>query len=109
MDTLAESPQSALSGVARVLVHAGKLSAKTAEELVKGSKDRKGSFVAAVIAAGAVSPADLSHTLASALALPLLDLNAVDAQKLPLTSSSAVFALSLPACTSTRATPERAD
>ena len=37
MDTLAEAPQSTLSGVARVLVHAGKLNAKTAEDLVKGS------------------------------------------------------------------------
>ncbi len=35
VDTLVESPQSALSGVARVLVHAGKLSAKAAEDLVK--------------------------------------------------------------------------
>ena len=31
MDTLADAPQSALSGVARVLVHAGKLNAKIAE------------------------------------------------------------------------------
>jgi len=82
-DTLAEAPQSALSGVARVLVHAGKLNEKTAEGLVKSASDKKISFVASVIAAGAVSPADLAHTLSSALALPLLDLNAVDAQKLP--------------------------
>jgi type IV pilus assembly protein PilB len=82
-DTLAEAPQSALSGVARVLVHAGKLNEKTAEGLVKSARDKKISFVASVIAVGAVSPADLAHTLSSALALPLLDLNAVDAQKLP--------------------------
>ena len=31
----------------------------------------------------AVKPDDLAHTLAHALALPLLDLNAVDVQKLP--------------------------
>ncbi len=83
MDTLAEAPQSALSGVARVLVHAGKLNAKTAEDLVKSSKERKASFVSAAIAAGAVSSSDLAHTLSTALALPLLDLNAVDPQKLP--------------------------
>ncbi len=82
-DTLAEAPQSALSGVARVLVHAGKLNEKTAEALVRSARDKKISFVASVIAAGAVSPADLAHTLSSALALPLLDLNSVDAQKLP--------------------------
>jgi type IV pilus assembly protein PilB len=83
VDTLAEAPQSSLSGVARVLVHAGKLSAKTAEELVKGAKDKKSSFIASVIGAGAVAPADLAHTLSSALALPLLDLAAIDVQKLP--------------------------
>ena len=83
MDTLAEAPHSALSGVARVLVHAGKLSGKAAEDLVRSSKDKRSSFVASVIAAGAVSPSDLAHTLASALALPLLDLSAVDAQRLP--------------------------
>ncbi len=83
LETLVEPPQSTLSGVARVLVNAGKLTAKTAEELSKSALERKGSFVAAVISAGAVKPDDLAHTLSTALALPLLDLNAVDTQKLP--------------------------
>ena len=83
MDTLADAPQSALSGVARVLVHAGKLNAKVAEDLVRSSKDKRNSFVSSVIAAGAVSPADLAHTLSTALALPLLDLSSVDPQRLP--------------------------
>jgi type IV pilus assembly protein PilB len=83
VDTLAEVPQSALSGVARVLVHAGKLNAKTAEDLVKSSKEKKSSFLSSVLAAGAVSSAELAHTLSSALALPLLDLNSVDPQRLP--------------------------
>jgi len=83
VDTLAEAPQSALSGVARVLVHAGRLNAKTAEDLVKSSKEKKTSFISSVIAAGAVAPADLAHTLSAALALPLLDLAALDLQKLP--------------------------
>jgi type IV pilus assembly protein PilB len=83
VDTLAEAPQSALSGVARVLVHAGKLNAKVAEDLVRNSKDKRNSFVASVIAAGAVSPADLAHTLSTALALPLLDLASIDSQRLP--------------------------
>ncbi len=81
-ETVAEA-SSTLSGVARVLVHAGKLSPKNAETLVQTAKDRRSSFVAAVIAAGAVSPADLAHTLSAALALPLLDLNAVTPDKLP--------------------------
>ena len=83
MDTLADAPQSALSGVARVLVHAGRLNAKVAEELVRNSKEKRSSFVQAVITAGAVSASDLAHTLSNALALPLLDLSAVDAQRLP--------------------------
>jgi type IV pilus assembly protein PilB len=83
VDTLAEAPHSALSGVARVLVHAGKLTTKAAEDLVKSSRDKRISFVSSVIAAGAVSPGDLAHTLSSALALPLLDLAAVDLQRLP--------------------------
>jgi len=81
--TLADPPHSALSGVARVLVHAGKLQAKAAEDLVRQSKEKKTSFVSAVIASGAISSADLAHTLATALAVPLMDLNAVDAQRLP--------------------------
>jgi len=64
-------------------VHAGKLNAKTAEDLVKSSKEKKASFLSAVLAAGAVSSADLAHTLSNALALPLLDLNAIDPQRLP--------------------------
>ena len=83
VDTLAEAPQSALSGVARVLVHAGKLNAKTAEELVRSAKDKRTSFIASVISAGAVSPADLAHTLSNALALPLFDLASADLQRLP--------------------------
>ena len=69
--------------MARVLVHAGKLNGKTAEELVRSSRDKRTSFVASVIGAGAVSPFDLAHTMATALALPLLDLNAIDATRLP--------------------------
>jgi type IV pilus assembly protein PilB len=83
METLTDVPHSTLSGAARVLVHAGRLSAKTAEDLVKGAKERKTGFVASVLAAGALSPSDLAHTLSGSLALPLLDLNAVDPQRLP--------------------------
>ena len=64
-------------------MHAGKLNAKVAEELVRSSRDKRTSFVASVISAGAVSPSDLAHTLATALALPLLDLSAIDAVRLP--------------------------
>ena len=66
-----------------MLVHAGKLNAKAAEELVRSSREKRASFVASVIGAGSVSAADLAHTLSTALALPLLDLTAIDATKLP--------------------------
>ena len=49
VDTLAEAPQSTLSGVARVLVHAGRLNAKAAEELAKGAREKKASFISSVI------------------------------------------------------------
>ncbi len=81
--TLAEPPQSALSGVARVLVHAGKLQPKAAEDLVRLAREKKTSFVNAVMASGTVTSPDLAHTLAHALAMPLMDLNAVDPHKLP--------------------------
>ncbi|WP_062191981.1 type IV-A pilus assembly ATPase PilB [Caldimonas taiwanensis] len=83
MDTLAEAPNSTLSGVARVLVNAGKLSTKTAEDLAKQAAEKRCSFINAVIAAGAVSPSDLAHTLSATFSLPLIDLNAVDVQRLP--------------------------
>jgi type IV pilus assembly protein PilB len=82
-ETLIEPPPSSLSGVARVLVNAGRLSAKTAEEIAKTARERKGSFVSAAIGSGAVKSDDLAHTLATSLALPLIDLNSVDIQRLP--------------------------
>jgi type IV pilus assembly protein PilB len=82
-ETLVEPPQSSLTGVARVLVNAGKLGARSAEELLKSARERKSSFVSALVGAGAIKSDELAHTLSTALALPLLDLNAVDPQKLP--------------------------
>ena len=82
-ETVVEPPRSSLTGVARVLVNAGKLTAKTAEELAKTARERKSSFVAAIMSTGVLKPDELAHTLSSALALPLLDLNALDLQRLP--------------------------
>ena len=64
-------------------MHAGKLSSKAAEDLARSAKERKISFIGAVIASGAVSAVDLAHTLSSSLALPLVDLSAVDLDRLP--------------------------
>ncbi|MDE2399345.1 MAG: type IV-A pilus assembly ATPase PilB, partial [Burkholderiales bacterium] len=82
-DTVVETPKAPLSGVARVLVNAGKLSTKAADEISKSARERKTGFVAAAVAAGAVKADELAHALSAALALPLVDLNAVDLQKLP--------------------------
>ena len=71
LDALAETPSTTLSGLARVLVTAGKLSSKAAEDLAKSALERKISFIAAVIASGAVSAVDLAHSLSATLALPL--------------------------------------
>ncbi|TDM05343.1 MAG: type IV-A pilus assembly ATPase PilB [Ideonella sp. MAG2] len=83
MDTLNELPPVALSGVARVLVHGGRLTAKAAEELTLQSRDRKISFVEALVSSNTMTPVALAHSLAHALAVPLLDLDAIDAQKIP--------------------------
>ncbi|WP_119153894.1 type IV-A pilus assembly ATPase PilB [Caldimonas tepidiphila] len=83
MNAPAEISTPTLSGVARVLVHAGRLDAKRAEALAKTAAEKRQSFVSAVIEANAVSAGDLAHTLARAFSLPLVDLSALDAQRLP--------------------------
>jgi len=80
--TLAEAP-GALSGVARVLVNAGKLDAKAAENLTRSAKDQKRSFVSTLVASGAINPDDLAHTLSKALSVPVMDLSAIDLNRLP--------------------------
>ena len=83
MDTLVEAPPSTLSGAARVLVHAGKINAATAEGLVRSAKEQRSSFVAALMATNTLSAADLAHTLSHALALPVMDLSAIKPEHLP--------------------------
>ncbi|XHS80536.1 type IV-A pilus assembly ATPase PilB [Burkholderiaceae bacterium UC74_6] len=81
--TLVEPPSSALTGVARMLVHAGKLQPKAAEDLARQAREKKQSFVTTAIGAGVVSSTDMAHTLHQALSIPLLDLDAMDMQRLP--------------------------
>ncbi len=82
-DSTLVDPPSALSGVARVLVNAGKLDPKKAEELTKAAKDQKRSFINTLMASGSIPSAELAHTLSKALAVPVMDLAAVDVQRLP--------------------------
>ena len=79
---LAESPGH-LTGVARVLVNAGKLDATEADTLARTAKEQKSSFVHALIGSGKLKSADLAHTLSKALSVPVMDLAAVDVQRLP--------------------------
>jgi len=81
-EPLAEAP-GALSGVARVLVNAGKLEPRIAEELTRTAKEQKRNFVTTLLGAGKIKADDLAHTLSTALSVPLLDLSAVDLQRLP--------------------------
>ncbi|MGC4394723.1 type IV-A pilus assembly ATPase PilB [Hydrogenophaga sp. T2] len=78
-----ESPSMALPGLGRALVSAGKLGQKAAEELYRKAQSSRTSFIAELTGTGAVSPADLAHTMSTAFAAPLLDLDAVDVQRLP--------------------------
>ncbi|MGJ7544461.1 type IV-A pilus assembly ATPase PilB [Variovorax sp. LT1R16] len=78
-----DSASVALPGLARALISAGKLPAKTAEEIYQRSLSGRSSFIAELTGTGAVSAADLAHTLSSAFGAPLLDLDAIDPQRLP--------------------------
>lgn len=80
---LNESPSMALPGLGRALVSAGKLGQKAAEDLYRKAQSGRTSFIAELTGSGAVSPADLAHTMSTAFAAPLLDLDAVDVQRLP--------------------------
>jgi type IV pilus assembly protein PilB len=78
-----ESSTVALPGLGRALVIAGKLGQKAAEDIFSKAKTGRTSFIAELTGSGAVSPFDLAHTMSSAFAAPLLDLEAIDTQRLP--------------------------
>ena len=77
------SPSTALPGLGRALVLAGKLGQKSAEEIYKKASTGRTSFIAELMGSGAVSASDLAHTMSSAYAAPLIDLDAVDPKRLP--------------------------
>jgi type IV pilus assembly protein PilB len=83
VDTFLDAPQTNLSGVARILVRAGRIDAKAAEDLTKAAHDKRSSFVAQLIETNTMKPLALAHALSTALAVPLLDLDAVDPKQLP--------------------------
>ena len=83
VDTFLDAPQTNLSGVARILVRAGRIDAKQADDLTKLAHDKRSSFVAQLIETNTMKPLVLAHALSTALAVPLLDLDAVDPKQLP--------------------------
>ena len=62
---------------------AGKLGQKAAEDIFRKAQSGRTSFIAELTGSGAVSASDLAHTMSSAFAAPLLDLEAIDPQRLP--------------------------
>ena len=85
-DTVTKNPASvptALPGLGRALVVAGKLEQRAAEEIFSKAKSRRNSFIAELTGSGAVSAFDLAHIMSTAFAAPLLDLDAIDVQRLP--------------------------
>jgi type IV pilus assembly protein PilB len=83
VDPLTESSALALPGLGRALVSAGKLPQKAAEDIYRKAKANRTSFIAELTGSGAVSAADLAHTMSTAFGAPVLDLDAIDTARLP--------------------------
>ncbi|MDB5885127.1 MAG: type pilus assembly ATPase PilB [Polaromonas sp.] len=73
----------ALPGLGRALVSAGKLGQKTAEQIFLKAQVSRSSFMAELTGSGAVSAFDLAHIMSTSFAAPLVDMDAVDIQRLP--------------------------
>lgn len=78
-----ETTATELPGLGRALILAGKLEQKSAENLYRKAKSSRTSFIAELTGSGVVSASDLAHTLSTAFAAPLIDLDAIDVQRLP--------------------------
>ena len=84
VDTASRETNSiALPGLGRALILAGKLGQKSAEDIYRKASSGRTSFIAELTGSGAVSASDLAHTMSSAYAAPLVDLDAIDTQRLP--------------------------
>ena len=81
--TQRDSASVALPGLGRALISAGKLTPKAAEDIFRKSQAGRSSFIAELTGSGAVSAADLAHTVSAVFGAPLLDLDAIDPQRLP--------------------------
>jgi type IV pilus assembly protein PilB len=73
----------ALAGLARALVQAGRLQLPAAEALQKKAAQDKTVFIDALIASGAIKAADLAVFCSETFGYPLIDLSAFSAGSLP--------------------------
>ena len=62
-----ESPSTALPGLGRALILAGKLGQKSAEEIFRKAESSRTSFIAELTGSGVVSASDLAHTMSLSL------------------------------------------
>ncbi|BCO26054.1 hypothetical protein MIZ03_0934 [Rhodoferax lithotrophicus] len=83
IETTPPATSSNLPGLGRTLVMAGKLDQVVAQSLYAKSQTNRTSFIAELTGSGAVSAADLAHTMSLAFAAPLIDLAEVDPNRLP--------------------------
>src|SRR3954462_14699624 len=83
VDPISEASSVALPGLGRALVSAGKLGGKAAEDIYRKAQANRTSFIAELTGSGAVSAADLAHTMGTAFGAPVLDLDALDTNRLP--------------------------
>ena len=81
--TVKEPPSLALPGLGHALVAAGQLNQKTAEDIYRKAQVSRTNFISELIESGSVSASALAHTMSSAFAAPLVDLDAVDVSRLP--------------------------
>ena len=78
-----ESAPGGVPGLGRALLLAGKLEQKAAEDIQRKARSNRTTFIDELIASGVISSFELAHTMSSAFAAPLIDLNALDPQSLP--------------------------
>jgi len=76
---------SSVPGIARTLITAGKLDKATAQSVQAAAQKSGNSFIAELVASGAVSALTLAQSISSAFGAPLLDLHALRPEALPTT------------------------
>lgn len=73
----------AIPGLGRALISAGKVSQQAAEAAVKKAATNRTPFITELSQSGEISALEIAETISTMFSTPLLDVNAIDAQKLP--------------------------